>query len=133
MDAVIAVVALFLAASLAAVMHSFIKPVVDWIYPPMPTAAPPPGQEDPCDQQTLQRREAKKQRDASRAKQRLEDERLAKELQRLEAKMDRQHAAEAAREQREWDRFWRDIERIERKSQHYNKEWWDAFKAERES
>lgn len=41
MDVLIVIVALALVAGLASAMHGFIKPAVDWMYPPPPEPAPP--------------------------------------------------------------------------------------------
>ena len=130
MDLLILIVLLFLAVALAvgylSAQHAIIKPVADWMYPPTPET-PLADDGTHAASREAKQQEGKVRRETQR---RREDARREKEQRRLETTMARQHAAEAAREERERRAFWRAIERIERKSDHYDLAWWNAFHRE---
>lgn len=130
MDVFILIAFLFLLLVLAggyvSAQHAIIEPVVDWMYPPAPE---PPLADAGTPAETpheRRRQESRERRDAEREEQRKEDQRLDKALRRME----RQHAAEDARWERERERFWREMERMELNSGQWDRNRWAAFHKE---
>ena len=133
MDVLIFIVfVIFLAALFVgyiSLQHAIIKPVVDWMYPVQPEHEPEADTtEDP---QVRMWREGRERREAWRVEQQKEGARRDKEQRRLEARIDRQDAADAARAERERERFWREMEALELKSGIWDRNWWAAFHKER--